>query len=485
MPKIQLTGETYTGRSLTQNAQECINWYYETDSTGKHPFVLYPTPGQILFSDVINGPIRGMRVFNGALYVVGGAGLYSVNVGGGKALIGTLNTSTGYVSMSNNIDQLIVLDGQRGYVYVPSTNTFSTIASTALGLYDNFPAGATQVRFLDGYFLVNDPSNPGRFFRSESYDGTKWKALSFATAERDPDGLVALEVSHRYLYLLGEKVSEIWYNEGSDINNPIIPVPGMTMEIGCAAAFSVAKINKSILWLAADERGHGQVVISTGSNWKRVSNYAIEAAIEKYSVLSDAIGHTYQQAGHEFYVLTFPTADITWVYDITENKWHRRQSYGYGRHNTQGAVYFNKKIITGSSIDGKLFELSLEAYDDNGVNIPRQRTTQHIGDSEEDSELFFACLKLDVESGVGNNETPEPLIGLSWSKDGGKTFGNTIYRSLGSVGNYKKEIFFRDLGRSKTRTFKISIAEKVKCVLLGGFVEVHSGNKSARSNPVG
>lgn len=484
MAKIQLAGETYTGRSLQENAQECINWYYETDSTGKFPFVLYPTPGQVLFTDLVNGPIRALRVFKDVLYVVAGAGLYSVNATGASALVGTLNTSASNVSMSNNIDQLIVLDGQRGYIYVPSTNTFTTIPSTAIGLYDNFPVGATQVRFLDGYFLVNAPANPGRFYRSESYDGTKWKALSFATAERDPDGLVALEVSHRYLYLLGEKVSEIWYNEGSDVNNPIIPVPGMLMEVGCAAAFSVAKINKSVLWLAADERGHGQVVVSSGTTWRRVSNYAVEAAIASYSVRNDAIGYTYQQAGHEFYILTFPTADVTWVYDITENKWHKRQSYGYGRYNAQWSVYFNGKIITGSSIDGKLFELSLSAYDDNGANILRLRTTQHINDGQDDSELYFAVLKIDVETGVGDNPTPSPQIGLSWSNDGGRTYTNSIYRSFGNVGNYKTEVFFRQLGRSKNRTFKIFTAEKVKCVLLGGWVEIHSGNKSTHNNPV-
>lgn len=484
MPKIQLAGETYTGRSLQENAQECINWYYETDPTGKFTAVLYPTPGQILFTNLVNSPIRAMRVFKDVLYVVAGAGLYSVNATGASALVGTLNTSASNVSMSNNIDQLIVLDGQRGYIYVPSTNTFSTIPSTSVGLYDNFPVGATQVRFLDGYFLVNDPANPGRFYRSESYDGTKWKALSFATAERDPDGLVALEVSHRYLYLLGEKVSEIWYNEGSDVNNPIIPVPGMLMEIGCAASFSVAKINKSVLWLAADERGHGQVVVSTGSAWKRISNYAVEAAIASYSVRNDAIGYTYQQAGHEFYILTFPTADVTWVYDITENKWHKRQSYGSGRYNAQWSAYFNGKIITGSSVDGNLFELSLSAYDDNGANILRLRTTQHINDGAEDSELYFATLKLDVESGGGDNSTPSPKIGVAWSKDGGRTYGNSIYRSFGNVGNYKTEVFFRQLGRSKNRTFKIFTSEKVKCVLLGGWIEVHSGNKSTRDNPV-
>jgi hypothetical protein len=65
--------------------------------------------------------------------------------------------------------------------------------------------------------------------------------------------------------------------------------------------------------------------------------------------LADAQAFTYQQDGHSFYVLNFPAAGKTWVYDVATGEWHERavwdsvamdwqphlsrcHAYGFGRH---------------------------------------------------------------------------------------------------------------------------------------------------------
>jgi hypothetical protein len=49
MPDFNFVGPAYTAPSLTQNAQELINWYIEVDPTKaegeRGRFTLYPTPG--------------------------------------------------------------------------------------------------------------------------------------------------------------------------------------------------------------------------------------------------------------------------------------------------------------------------------------------------------------------------------------------------------------------------------------------------------
>lgn len=457
--------------------------YPESDPSGQYPVVLYPVPGKVEFTSLGASPIRGMWVAFGKLYAVTGADVCEITPSGAFSVVGVLTTFTGTVSISNNLTELIFVDGVAGYIYNPGTSTFSTIPSTAVGLYDNFPAGATHVVFVDGYFLVNDPDNPGRFYRSESYSGLQWKALSYATAERDPDDLLAIAVNERLVYLVGEEITELWYNEGSDPANPFIPVPGMSLEIGILAPFSIASGGSGLVWLAKDSRGQGTTIITNGTSFKKISNYALDYAINTYGVKDDAIGFTYQQAGHEFYELTFPTEGATWVYDFTENKWHKRKTYGSSRHEVQHSAYFDEKILVGSATNGKLLELNLDTFNDDGQVIEHIRVTQVIS-NEEEARLYHATVKLDIETGRGTSDYPDPQVSLAWSDNGGKTWSNPIYRNLGALGEYNTEVFFKQLGRSKHRIYKITHTDKTYFALLGGYVEVHSGQKSVRDNPV-
>ncbi|MFE1676613.1 hypothetical protein ACFMJE_18460, partial [Acinetobacter baumannii] len=77
---------------------------------------------------------------------------------------------------------------------------------------------------------------------------------------------------------------------------------------------------------------------AVGYTGKRISTHAIEYAIQSYSTITDAIAFTYQQEGHSFYVLTFPTADKTWVFDVSTELWHERAGFVDGeftRHRAQ------------------------------------------------------------------------------------------------------------------------------------------------------
>jgi hypothetical protein len=44
-------------------------------------------------------------------------------------------------------------------------------------------------------------------------------------------------------------------------------------------------------------------------------------AINSYDRIDDAIADTFQMLGHIFYVLTFPSAGRTWVYDFSTQNW--------------------------------------------------------------------------------------------------------------------------------------------------------------------
>src|SRR4029077_8286757 len=86
---------------------------------------------------------------------------------------------------------------------------------------------------------------------------------------------------------------------------------------------SIARLGESFAFLARDDRGTTVAVMMRGYEPVRLSTHAVETDLQTAPV-GDAIGMSYQQNGHEFYVLTFPAADKTWVYDLATNLWHKR-----------------------------------------------------------------------------------------------------------------------------------------------------------------
>lgn len=465
--KLPLTGQTYQTLTRAVNLQECQNWYLSSDPTGKQQAVLYPTPGLALLASVGAGACRGQLETSDGTFAVYGSQVYKLTYPTGGTLVGSLNTSSGPVSMAYNPTQLMIVDGTNGYYVTLATPTSVTVISDA-----DYPDTATHVVFVDGFFIVNDPANAGRFWVSDSYSATAWTSSQFATAERSPDALRAIEVANRVVYLLGKNTTELWYNSGAS-PMPFTPVPGALIDIGIDAAHSVARNDTTLYWLGRTERGHAMVVAANGPQYQAISTEAIEYQINTFSTTSDAEGWCYTQAGHTFYVLTFPSADKTLVYDITTGMWHTRKSFGVGRWRAAWHALIENKHIVGDYNSGNMYEMKLETYTDNSDVIERQRVSHHVS-TENDEWMFFGKCYIEMEHGVGDNTTTNPLVMLSWSDDHGNTWSNELIRPVGVLGGYKTCAYFHQLGRSKDRVWKVRFTDPVKAVLLGGYVEVYS-----------
>jgi hypothetical protein len=278
--------------------------------------------------------------------------------------------------------------------------------------------------------------------------------------------------------------------------------------VGCLATFSVAKLDNSLFWLGADARGFGIVYRNQGYNAVRVSTHAIEYAIQNYAVLADAIAYTYQQEGHSFYVLTFPTAGKTWVYDVATQLWHERAGFVNGeftRHRSNCQMNFNDTIVVGDYQNGNIYALDLDVYDDSvGVQKWLRSWRALPTDANTLNRTAQHTLQLDAETGVGLNLYPEyteaeyidtqaglrlatgatgyllteasdflvtedddyigldynllvttvhsaapgyiPQVMLRWSDDAGHTWSNEHWTSMGQLGDYGTRTFWRRLG---------------------------------------
>ena len=401
--KTPILGSAYVARSINEADNQMINLYPEiVPEGGKESAFLIKTPGLRLLATVGTGPIRGLWWHANYAYVVSGSSFYKVNTAYNATLIGTIE-GTGLVSMVDNGGVIFIAAGAHSYQY--NINT-----SELLEITDADFLGAAVVGYLDTYFVYITPNSQlvstvssitptGDFIWPLVFDAT-----SVGSAEGAPDNLVSMVIDHNEVWLLGENSTEVWYDAGN-ADFPLQRIQGAFNELGCAARFSVAKMDNTIFWLGADARGRGIVYKANGYRGERVSTHAIEFAISQYGDLSNAIAYTYQQEGHSFYVLTFPNVGVTWAYDAATNAWHQRGEWlsaNYGRHRGNCQLAFNNENIVGDYINGNLYALDLDVFDDNGTPIRWLRSWRALPTGSNNlKRTAHHSLQLDCESGVG------------------------------------------------------------------------------------
>jgi len=284
--KTPILGQAYVARSVNAADNRMVNLFPEViPNEGKEAGFLNRAPGLTLLTTVGFGPVRGLWSFNNYMYAVSGNTFFKLNSAYTATALGTV-AGTGPVSMADNGTQLFIAANGPSYIYNDSTNVFGAITDP------DFP-GAVTVSYLDGYFIFNEP-NSQKIWVTSILDGTSIDPLDFASAEGSPDGLVAVIVNNREAWLFGTNSIEVWYDAGTP-DFPLARIQGASNEIGCAAPYSVAKLDNSIFWLGQDARGRGIVYRNNGYTGVRASNHSIEWQIQQYGDISDAIAYTYSK----------------------------------------------------------------------------------------------------------------------------------------------------------------------------------------------
>ncbi len=504
--KTPILGSSYVARSVNAADNRMVNLFPEiVPEAGKEPAFLSRAPGLRLLASLGGGPIRGLWAFQSdatAAFVVSGNTLYKINTSWVATAVGIV-TGSGPVSMSDNGTQLFIACGGPSFIYNNATGDFAEITDP------DFP-GAVTVNYLDGYFVFNEPGSQ-RIWITSLLDGTSIDPLDFASAEGSPDGLVAILVDHREAWLFGNNSVEVWYDSGA-ADFPLTRIQGAFNEIGCSAPYSVAKLDNGIFWLGSDARGRGIVYRANGYTGQRVSTHAVEWQIQQYGNLTDAIGYTYQQDGHSFYVLVFPDANTTWVYDVATQAWHERAGWNgtaFTRHRGNCQMAFNDEIVIGDYENGNIYAFDLDVYADNGDVQRWLRSWRALPTGQNNlKRTAHHTLQLDCESGVGLNgldpldpvpavdetlslnftaqlyevyEEPvftqgvNPKVMLRWSDDGGHTWSNEHWSEMGRIGQHGRRVFWRRLGMTmklRDRVYEISGTDPVKIAITGAELNI-------------
>ena len=332
---------------------------------------------------------------------------------------------------------------------------------------------------MDGWLVFNKPGTQ-IFYTSPLYwNGVKaFDATYFALKDSSTDNLVTMIESLREVWLIGERTTEVWYDAGNQFF-PFSRLDGISLQLGCAAKHSITRFGKGLAWLALSERGQNVVVATEGYTQTVISNEAVSNAIGSYPVVSDAIGYSYSENGHTFYVLTFPTADVTWTFDATAQRWHKRLSTDpatslYHRHRSNCFVNFQNQRLVGDFSTGQVFSLSRTAYTDNGLPLIALRRTAHVWDGDERERLFHSLLQVQIRSGQGpeTGQGSNPQMMLRWSDDSGQTWSSQRLIPIGVTGATRRRAIARRLGAARDRIYEVSVSDPVCRDIIGASLKV-------------
>ena len=434
-------------------------------------------------------------VSNGVYTVIPGTPASTTTSGNGTGLTLNLTFGTGTGGTGS-----YVLSGSQ----TVTSRTMYALNFSVLPTTDGPFSGADVVDVVDNYFVYNRPQT--QQWGSSNILSPISSALAFSSKDGAPDNLVSMIVDHREVYLLGETSSEVWVDSG------LFPfafqrIPGTSTQHGIVAKFSVARLGNSFAYLSKNIRGDGQVMMMNGYIPTRISNHAVENSIEGADI-SDARAWTYLIEGHEVYVISFPGLDLTWAYDIASGMWHKwlwvDDNNVFHRHRGNCHSHFQNMNLVGDWENGQIYMLDPNTYTDNGGEIRRVRRAPHL--VSDFQRQYFSEFQILFQPGVGLSgltstsyaptngvagvgvaglaiagqaliatQGANPQAMLRWSNDGGSTWSNEHWTSIGQQGRYANRAIWRRLGWARDRVYEVVVTDPIKAVIVAANLKAEVG----------
>ena len=467
-------GGSEPSQSALASSARTVNWYEEKISTEglQHKTALYPGPGFQSWSVTPSADLGGRAALSvdGRTFLMMGAGLYRVNSDQTLTKLATLVQDNNLAQIGYNGPtggQLCIATGTNAYNYTIASATLTTVLS----------GEATQVGMLDEYFLALNQAT-GKLRLSNLNDGATWDPTQFALRSAQPDPWIAMIINAPDIWLLGEQTGDIWYDAGTS-PFPLAARQGLTIPYGIAAPFSLATTGAEVFWLTKNKDGAGLVVRATGYNPVPITTPELATALSKYqrtSTIGDAEAMLYQQDGHTFYVLRFPSASATWVYDLTTGVWAERGKWNNARMDydvwaPRVHVYAFGQHLVADASTGTLAAMDVSYGSElDGSAIRRLRRGPIM--VNENKRIPIRRFEVLVEPGLGlqTGQGSDPQMMFRASNDGGKTWGNERSVSVGRAGEYRRRAFVTRLGSPRLWVPEISVSDPIPYRLIDAYI---------------
>lgn len=457
---LQIGRQTGNHASTAVSIERLVNGYLEQAPQGKETAPVVGTPGLVLETTCGLGPVRAMQESaNGELYyVVSGNELYSVDSLSVATLLGG-GLPSGLVTM--DVDGTNVVISAGGQVWVWDGATFAQVTDLDL------PTVSALCRTDNLYVLFEADTDIA--VSSDLNDPTSYNALNFASAEWKPDIGVAPIEQGGTLYLFGKRTLQALYYDGGT-GFPFSPYKDVKVDVGLAGANAATTTNETIFWL-----GHeGSVRRLDGASATPIQTPAIHRIImgdaanglSGWSDLSLTVVSSHVWQGHLLIVFSNPDGCV--VYDQTTQLWHERQSYGLDGWRVAHHCDAFGKVLYGDTVNGKVYRLSSDAYDEGGEILPFEMVTpfawaQGKRGTVDEVEVILEPGMCDIAL--------SPVITMERTADG-KTWTSPQERSMGAQGAYRDRVKFGRQGQARAQAYRLRITDAAKRAILAVYADV-------------
>lgn len=470
--QLDMVGANVFGRYSKINNAATYNMMV-TNASGTRALV--PQPGYNDSIDFSRGEPRGAFAstrINSSIEVISNQILLT-DVNLNYRLVGRLDTFSGPVFISENQgSQIALVDGLAVYSYNYANSTFT---KTSLG--DFLPS---YIDWLDTYTILTD-STRGEWQLSASNDSTSYDPLLRAPMQTQADNLQAVVRLDRVLYAIGKKCAELWTDNpsgstatagGQPVAFPFIRNNSTSIDFGCVSTQTIQSNFKMLVWLGSNGVSGPTVIAIMEGRPTNLSDEGLQYFLSQLINPADSWAILFQVNGRILYMLTFQTDNFTIVYDFTEKGWYYATDENNNHHIAKRIIFFNNKlyILNSDKENPKLLEFSTSITTYNGKMIPRSRVLSPVRDG--DVQFISDRLRIPMEYGDGKNEH---RVDLSLSRDGGKTFGNTVPYTLSPQAYRRGRAEFFNLGMSNDLRIQTRFWSLDRFVVLGASLDVREG----------
>lgn len=465
---INITGPSYQSRSRPLSSQVTKNWYHQFNDAGKEKYVLLPFPGRKLASES-DGADRGFHRMSEVLYQVKGTSLYQIDKYGNHTFKGEI-PGTGYCIIADDGENMFIVSDLKVWQY-------SAITDSVTEVTDSNITGAKSVDFFNNQFIYTFD----KFSTiSDVGNGASASGLNIVGEETLPDALVRDFVYDEVIYRCGTRSIVGWWNNGA-LTPPIEKLSGRVFNVGLAAIHSIQKTDRAFYWLGDDF----SIYRASGGADERISTDAISNEIKKYSRVDDAIGNTFTFQGQNFYAITFPTGNKTFVINeaLGTSGWYEISTgVDSGKYDGKSIINAYGKNYVSDFLNGNLYELDVDTYTDASNPIQRVRVTQSAnGDllNSKGKRVQMSELKIIMETGVGliSGQGDNPRIMVEYSDDGGNTWNGGSWPRVGRLGEFTLQVQWFNLGSFYDRIFRISSTDPVNYSVFSATIDLRLAGK--------
>lgn len=252
-------------------------------------------------------------------------------------------------------------------------------------------------------------------------------------------------------------------------------------EQGLEAPYSLATVNHSQFCIGTGKANAKCVLMINDTNVQKISPLWLDRILSDNDV-KWVKGWSYSKNNHSFYL--FSIKNECYVYDVTTGQWHIRSSRNFYTGKIKNymplyAVWWNNKIITGSSESGHLYELDEKYYYedfDNANRLPLLRMRQTPVVTADYKPFILQELTAECNTGAKEDYGTSAKALLQISRDGGYTYGNVIEGNCGRRGQYFVRLRWLNLGMNRQAVIRISYSEPTDFVISDSSIRIQPLN---------